>query len=234
MLYTLPQVSLLNIDSGKKVDIVLNSLDQYLSSFPLSTDIEDNILHISKYKPNHPYFFVLLELLIVNKIHPNSEVKYLGSEACIEAMNWIKQNNICNTCKPTQLIICDVDAFKTQIEYCVENQSLGGMCFLKITNTLLLENIQLLYILCACYTTVHIYKPQSIKNTSLVKFVICHDLKQKININEYKNIHIPYYFYTKINEINSMYGQMHIEHLQYKDEKFDKWISWCSDFFIPI
>ena len=70
MLYTLPQVSLLNIDSGKKVDIVLNSLDQYLSSFPLSTDIEDNILHISKYKPNHPYFFVLLELLIVNKIHP--------------------------------------------------------------------------------------------------------------------------------------------------------------------
>lgn len=234
MLYTLPQVSLLNIDQSKIYTPVFNSLEQYLNTFPLSSDIEDNILHISKYKPTHAYFFVLLELLIVNKIHPDTELSYLGTEACIEAIDWIKNNNISNTCKPPQLIVCDIDSFQTQIEYCVLNQVMGGMSFLKITNTLLVDNIQLLYILCSCYNTVHIYKPQSIKNTSLVKFIICHDLKRTININNYKNIHIPYYFYTKINEINSTYGQMHIEHLQYKDEKFDKWISWCSDFFIPI
>jgi hypothetical protein len=234
MLYTLPQVSLLNIDQTNLSTPMFNSLEYYLNAFPLSNDIEDNILHVSKYKPIHSYFFVLLELLIVNKIHLETKINYLGSEACIEAMEWIKNNNICNSCKPPQLIVCDTESFKTQIEFCISNQVIGGMCFLKITNTLVLENIQLLYILCSCYSTVHIYKPQSIKNTSLVKFIICHGLKHPINITNYKNIHIPYYFYTKINEINSTYGQMHIEHLQYNDESNEKWISWCSEFFIPI
>jgi hypothetical protein len=235
MLYILPKVNLCNI----KYDEIpytnrYNSLQYYLNTFLLTDDIEKNIFQISKYKPTNDYFFVILELLIINKIHIDTKINYLGSDACIEAISWLKQNNILNTCKPPQLLICDIDLFKNQIEYCLENQVIGGMCFLKITDTLLLENIQLLYILCSCYNSVHIYKPQSIKNTSLVKFIICNDLKKKINIENYKNINIPYYFNTKINEINFTYGQMHIENLQYNDEKNEKWVLWCSNFFIPV
>ena len=234
MLYLLPKVNLSSIDSTIVVRPIINSIQHYLNTFVFTNDVEDKIATISKYKPIEKYFFVMVELLIMNKININTEIQYLGSNACIEALNWIKECKICHTTTPSQLIICDVDSFKLQIEYCLNTQIVGGMCFLKLTDSYNTENIQLLYILCACYSNIYMYKPQSIKNTNLVKFIICNDFKKKINIDNYKNINIPVYFNTKINEINFTYGQMHIEHLQYNDESNEKWISWCSDFFIPI
>ena len=128
----------------------------------------------------------------------------------------------------------EIQDFKEEVLYVLNHQIAGGMCFLRITDTTQYSTIQLIYLLCACYENVHICKPRAISNTSLVKYIVCTQFKKIVHIDNYDKLIIPYYFITKINELNAMYGQIQFEHLQYNDESKEKWIHWCTEFSIPI
>ena len=235
MNYVLPKVNISYKEGETPYFTPCNSLQYYLNTFNSSTEIEDKIITLSKYKPKSDSFFVMLELLHTNRIPDTTEITCVGSDACIEAFEWIKKNiSFKLRIKSTQLIIGDIDDFKEQVLYVLNHQISGGMCFLRITNTTQHSSIQLIYLLCACYENVHICKPRAISNTSLVKYIVCTQFKKIIQIDNYDKLVLPYYFMTKINELNAMYGQIQFEHLQYNDDSKEKWIHWCTEFSIPI
>jgi hypothetical protein len=235
MNYVLPKVNISYKENETPYSSLTNSLQQYLTTFEHTSEIENKIVMLSKYKPKSNSFFVMLELLHSNRIPDTTEITCLGSSACIEAFDWIKSNiSFKLRTKSTQLIIGDIDDFKEQVMYVLNHQIAGGMCFLRIADTTQQDTIQLIYVLCACYENVHICKPRAISNSSLVKYIVCTQFKKIVQIDNYKNLTIPYYFMTKINELNAMYGQIQCEYLQYTDESKDKWINWCFEFSIPI
>ena len=235
MNYVLPKVYISYLKKDSSHSISFNSLQQYLNTFEITNEVENKIVTLSKYKPKSESFFVMLELLHSNRIPDTTQITYVGSDACLEAFDWIKKNiSFKLRTKSTQLIIGDIDNFKEQVLYVLNHQIAGGMCFLRITDTTQQDTIQLIYLLCACYENVHICKPRAISNSSLVKYIVCTQFKKIAEIDNYEKLSIPYYFMTKINELNAMYGQIQFEYLQYTDDSKDKWIHWCSEFSIPI
>ena len=120
-----------------------------------------------------------------------------------------------------------------QILNIVKMQIKGGYCIFRIMDTTNIQFIQLLYLFCACYTKVYVCKPDADCATSLEKYIICTEFIQNVTVN-YKQLSIPYYFFVKINELNSIFGQIQLEHLRYPNESTEKLINWCSEFSIPI
>jgi len=235
MNYILPKVSISYKEGCIPYSMKCNSLQYYLNTFQTTNEVENIIVTLSKYKPKSESFFVMLELLHTNRVPETTEIKCVGSDASIEAFDWIKKNmSFKLRTKSSQLIIGDIDNFKEQVMYVLKYQIAGGMCFLRITDTTQYDTIQLIYLLCACYENVHICKPRAISNTSLVKYIVCTQFKKIVQIDNYEKLVIPYYFITKMNELNAMYGQIQFENLQYTDESKEKWIHWCSEFSIPI
>ena len=235
MNYVLPKVNISYKESEIPYSIHCNSLQQYLNTFEPTGEIENSIITLSKYKPKSNSFFVMLELLHSNRIPDTTEITNVGSDACLEAFDWIKKNiSFKLRTKSTQLIIGDIDNFKEQVLYVLNHQIAGGISFLRVTDTTQQDTIQLIYILCACYENVHICKPRAISNSSLVKYIVCTNFKKIVQIDNYDKLTLPYYFMTKINELNAMYGQIQFEYLQYTDNSKEKWIHWCSEFSIPI
>jgi len=235
MIYILPKVNLSYKEGNVPYSTPCNSLQYYLTTFQPTAEVEDKIVTLSKYKPQSASFFVMLELLHTNRIPDTTEITYVGSNSCMEAFDWIKKNiSFKLRTKSVQLIIGDIDDFKEQVMYVLNHQISGGMCFLRITDTTQYSTIQLIYLLCACYENVHICKPRAISNTSLVKYIVCTQFKKIVHLDNYEKLVLPYYFITKMNELNAMYGQVQFDHLQYTDESKEKWIHWCTEFSIPI
>ena len=234
MNYVLPHVNI-SYKNNETYSFFSNSLQHYLTTFEPTSEVENKIVVLSKYKPKSNSFFVMLELLHSNRIPDTTEITYVGSDACLEAFDWIKKNiSFKLRTKSTQLIIGDIDNFKEQVIYVLTHQIAGGMSFLRVADTTQQDTIQLIYLLCACYENVHICKPRAISNSSLVKYIVCTNFKKTVQIDNYEKLMLPYYFMTKINELNAMYGQIQFEYLQYTDDSKEKWIHWCSEFSIPI
>ena len=153
------------------------------------------------------------------------------------------------------------------------NQELNGSCVIKINHIFSKQIIDFLYILSSMYDKTYILKPNTSNITSYEKYIICKNFqtnenKQKIyKINYYKlfiflkklegkkiisilDCEIPYYFLTKIDDINIIIGQQQIESLNLiinllknknREEKIElikktsiqKSVTWCEKYKIP-
>jgi hypothetical protein len=153
------------------------------------------------------------------------------------------------------------------------NQDNNGSCIIKIGTTFNKPVIDIMYILSSLYEKTYILKPNTSNITSFDKYIICKNFqtnenKQKINkINYFKllifekkledkniscilDFELPYYFLTKIDDINIIIGQQQIESLDMivnllknknKEEKIEiikknciqKSVAWCEKYKIP-
>ena len=152
-----------------------------------------------------------------------------------------------------------------------KNQLYGGSCIIKINNIFHKPIIDILYLLSSLYDKTYILKPNTSNITTFDKYVICKKLQNNETTNlrfnyfklivflkklEGKNIvsildnNIPYYFITKLNDINIIVGQQQIESLDLiinifknknKEEKIEtikktniqKSVAWCEKYKIP-
>jgi hypothetical protein len=233
MNYYLPKVNISIQSNYLHAEPSSISLHYYINTLPKqdSTQEHENILFkLSKYKPLSSYFFIFVELLLRNTIYTNGDILTIGSNSGIEAHEWIKQTTKIDNLY--QLILSDTDDTQ-QILNIIKMQVKGGYCIFKVLDTTNIQFIKLLYLFCACYTTVYVCKPDADCNTSLVKYIICTEFIKNINV-DYQQLIIPYYFFVKINELNSIFGQLQLEHLRCPIESKEKIINWCSEFSIPI
>jgi len=166
--------------------------------------------------------------------------------------------------------------FISLMEYVViilKNIKLGGTCIIKINQIFHKPVIDILYFLSSLFEKVYILKPNTSNVTTFEKYIICKGFhsnetnSKNLKINYYRiiiflkklenknilsviNINLPYYFTTKINDINNIIGQQQLEALDLimntlknknKDDKIEliqksniqKSVAWCEKYKIP-
>jgi len=148
-------------------------------------------------------------------------------------------------------------------------QKFQGSCIIKIDDTCYKPAIDFLFILSSLYDKVHILKPNSSNITTFEKYVICKNYQGKpdfsniINYNlqnliqsenkiisSFLDYDIPYYFLSKLDDINIIIGHQQIEYLDlivnilknknreervesYKKTNIIKSVTWCEKYKIP-
>ena len=162
-----------------------------------------------------------------------------------------------------------------QVAFALCLQKKGGSFVLKIFDSFMQHTIDLLYILSSFYEKVYIMKPHTSRYANSEKYIICkgfyHSSNQRffgilhrafekmirpvsnspLYTHRLLSIQIPYYFHTKIEEYNAIFGQQQIENIHYtlllidnkhKQEKIEYLIKnniekckkWCIKYNIPI
>lgn len=168
-------------------------------------------------------------------------------------------------------------AFKlifSQVMYALTMQKYNGHFILKMFDTFDSASIDIIYLLSCFYETVYINKPNTSRYANSEKYIVCKKFKysntveltdQFINIlkqlntidfskqyiSQIINIPIQHYYYTQIQEINSIFGQQQIDTIlstikliTYHDRKIDriqylkttnaqKCVNWCIKNNIP-
>lgn len=157
----------------------------------------------------------------------------------------------------------------------LKNQKFGGNCVIKISHTFYKPVIDIIYLICSLYDKVYICKPNTNNVSSFDKYLVCKEFQYdeseennkylKINyiklviflkrlgeknINRVLEDSIPYYFKTKIDDLNIIIGQQQLDALDQiitiyknknKDDKIDtirknniqKSVIWCEKYKIP-
>ena len=111
----------------------------------------------------------------------------------------------------TYSIILDTsDSFSLDL---LKYQSLHGYYISKVSTTSSADAIQYLYKLSSSYAKVYICKPEHDCPTSSIKYIVA---TQFLQLPEKGNLKIPYYFRMKLEDINSILGQIQLEHLRFK------------------
>jgi hypothetical protein len=149
-----------------------------------------------------------------------------------------------------------------------------GSCIIKIDNTCYKPVIDIIYILSSLYDKVYILKPNSSNITTFEKYIVCKNYQCKTDfcrvnyytlqtlikntntdnsnniINSFLDYDTPYYFLSKIDDINVIIGHQQIESLDlisnilknknredrietFRKTNIIKSIAWCEKYKIP-
>jgi hypothetical protein len=151
-----------------------------------------------------------------------------------------------------------------QICYAITMQKKDGLFILKLFDCFMEHTVDLLYILSSFYERVYLIKPQTSRYANSEKYVVCrgflfdtnehfypfihHAFKKMSSTNDtihrFLNVPLYYYFVSKIEEYNAIFGQQQIENIhytisliehKYKQDKIEnlikmnlqKCIQWC-------
>lgn len=112
-----------------------------------------------------------------------------------------------------------VDNTETQQLDILRFQEVNGVYLSKITNTTNASSIQYLYKLACSFKKVYLCKPENDCPTSSTKYIVAIHF---LHVPEEGNLKIPYYFRMKLEDINSILGQIQLEHLRFKRNTLGK------------
>ena len=121
----------------------------------------------------------------------------------------------------------------SQIFFALIMQKQGGNFILKIFDVFKIKTIEVIYLLCNLYENVFIFKPNTSRCANSEKYIICRNFKNNnkkiitniidnfdLLINKVEtiyslfNIQLNQLFITKLQEINSIYGQQQLENIK--------------------
>jgi len=155
-----------------------------------------------------------------------------------------------------------------QICYAIAMQKKNGTFVLKVFDLFTENSIDILFLLSCLYKQVFIFKPNTSRLANSEKYIICRNFKiensnklmieilksfenlnSELNIKRILNVDIPYYFINKIEDCNSIFGQIQIENISttlnlidnYRSDKIEtlknhnitKCIFWCQKYNLP-
>jgi hypothetical protein len=121
--------------------------------------------------------------------------------------------------EPNGLYPLIIDNTESLLLDILKNQEQNGVYLSKITNTSNPESIQYLYKLACSFKKVYLCKPDQDCPTSSTKYIIAIHF---LHLPEEGNLKIPYYFRMKLEDINSILGQIQLEHLRFKRNSLGK------------
>jgi 23S rRNA U2552 (ribose-2'-O)-methylase RlmE/FtsJ len=157
-----------------------------------------------------------------------------------------------------------------QIVYALVMQKKGGSFVLKIFDSFMQHTVDLLFILSSFYDKVYIIKPQTSRYANSEKYIVCKGFilptcqyffpflhrafekmsmpsEKEVFISRFLSIPVSYFFTSRIEEYNAIFGQQQIENIHYtislidnknKQEKIDnliktniqKCVAWCMKY----
>lgn len=156
----------------------------------------------------------------------------------------------------------------------LRNQNNDGTSIIKISNIFYKPVADILYLLTSLFEKVYVIKPNTSNITSFDKYIVCKNfiynenkinqskinyfrlfiflknIRNNYNINSIFDFDLPYYFITKLDDMNITIGQQQLEALDQiisilknknKDDKIEmikksniqKSVSWCEKYKIP-
>lgn len=155
-----------------------------------------------------------------------------------------------------------------QVCYAIAMQKKNGSFILKVFDLFTEFSLDILFLLCCLYKKVNIVKPNTSRLANSEKYIVCKDFKldnsnmilyeflksfdylnTSTNLRRIFNFDIPYYFINKVEDCNSVFGQIQIENISstlnlidnYRTDKIEslkkynisKCISWCQKYNLP-
>ena len=167
-----------------------------------------------------------------------------------------------------------IPSFINSILIVLKNQSYNGNIIIKIGHIFFKPIIDILYLLSSFYEKVYIVKPNTSNVISFERYIVCkkfqyneeeHKTYLKFNyytllvflkklegqfITDILDFHVPYYFKSKVDDLNIIIGQQQLEALDQiiciiksknRNEKIEtmkkiniqKSVSWCDKYHIP-
>jgi 23S rRNA U2552 (ribose-2'-O)-methylase RlmE/FtsJ len=155
-----------------------------------------------------------------------------------------------------------------QVCYAIAMQKKNGTFILKVFDLFTQTSLDILFLLSCLYKNVNIVKPNTSRMANSEKYIICKNFKLEtsnmilfelfksfdylntsMNLKRILNIEIPHYFINKIEDCNSLFGQLQIENISstlnlidnYRTDKIEslkkynisKCISWCQKHNLP-
>ncbi len=160
----------------------------------------------------------------------------------------------------------------SQIAFAISVQKKGGIFLIKLFDTFTQVSIDMIFLLSLVYDEVYLVKPHSSRYANSEKYIVCKNFRLEKNeqsllvksffqafqeknfkqtdiIVSVLNIKVPYFYSSKIEEYNAIYGQQQIEtisstlNLMNSDDKkvienikranLRKCVSWCKKHEIP-
>lgn len=155
-----------------------------------------------------------------------------------------------------------------QVCYAIAMQKKNGTFILKVFDLFTQCSLDILFLLCCLYKNVNIVKPNTSRIANSEKYIVCKNFKLEtsnmilfellksfeylntsMNLNRILKLDIPHYFINKIEDCNSLFGQIQIENISstinlidnYRTDKIEslkkynisKCISWCQKYNLP-
>lgn len=155
-----------------------------------------------------------------------------------------------------------------QVCYAIAMQKKNGSFILKVFDLFTEFSLDILFLLCCLYKKVNIVKPNTSRLANSEKYIVCKYFKlensnmilyeflksfnyvnESTNLRRIFNFDIPYYFINKVEDCNSIFGQIQIENISstlnlidnYRTDKIEslkkynisKCISWCQKYNLP-
>ena len=150
-----------------------------------------------------------------------------------------------------------------QIAYAVCIQKRGGCFVLKMFDSFYKQTVEMLFLLSSMYERVHIVKPNTSRAANSERYIVCMGFKLVPNPQMWKtfvplltsmnaatyirsllSVKVPMFFYSKIEEINVIFGQNQLDNIyttlgliemrlkkdkidQYNKQNINKCINWC-------
>ena len=164
------------------------------------------------------------------------------------------------------LILC-------QVLYALVMQKKGGHFILKVFDIFSAASLDICYLLSSFYGEVYIVKPNTSRYANSERYIVCKNFKMdstrefvgkfyasltilhnsELSIKRFIRFSIPYYFMTKVEEINAIFGQQQIETINntltlinmiypavkqekveyYKRNNITKCVNWCIKYKVP-
>jgi hypothetical protein len=223
-------ISKLKTNSNLFYDLI--EISTTLNVFDIFYNNKMTTLHISR---NYNDSIESIKMVRENN---NDEVEYIESIEDYDISKVVKNPNYdflffeTNNDSIQKYIITFIEAIMTILKY----QKPNGFSIIKISHTFHKPIIDMLYFLTSIYEKIYIIKPSSSNITNFDKYIVCNNFlfnETKVNLyklnyyklfvflkkNENKNIasilenEIPYYFVSKIVEMNNIIGQPQLESL---------------------
>jgi 23S rRNA U2552 (ribose-2'-O)-methylase RlmE/FtsJ len=161
----------------------------------------------------------------------------------------------------SMLIIC-------QVSFAIATQIVGGTLILKMFDTFTKLSVDIIYLLSNVYESVNFVKPSTSRYANSEKYLICKNFRlddksrgeiinilyrvilhvhvNKQDIESLFNAELPYYFISKVEECNAIFGQQQLENINItlnlidnnkydkleliKKHNIQKCINWCQQY----
>lgn len=228
---------------------------------------KNKFLHISPNYNDSTYCFELLrenqedEVIFCDVV--NNEIKDIIRDIKFDFLFFETNTNNLQTY---------IYSFLEYLNIILNNQEINGFCIIKINHIFYKIIVDILFILSSLYDKIYIIKPNSNNSASFEKYLVCKNFQiidetiknnyyklskyiksidiNNINIYSLINFDIPYYFISKINDINNIIGQhqlqtldqiIHVFKNKNKEDKIEKIkkinilksVNWCEKYKIP-
>ena len=245
-----------------EVSTVLNVFEPYKNN-PINT------LHLTR---NNKDSIECFEMLRENY---NDEI-FCHDEINEEVISYIEEKKFDFLFFETN--ITNYDSYIISLIQCLmiifKNQELNGSCIIKLDELFYKPVVDVLYILSSLYDKVYVLKPNTSNITTFDKYIVCKKFKycessgRFLKLNYYRSLiflkklenkhivsvldfDIPYYFITKLEDINIIIGQQQIDSLDtiinilknknredkiesIKKSNIQKSVLWCEKYKIPF